>query len=502
MDPRAPQPWQLIRLVTCHIQATVEHQDRLGFGIGDSDIGCLTSESLPAERPFYIHHLHHISTIDTPSVVRYAPFGITIANMATPLRSLLPRAPSRHLIKQRPNLRPQWLLAQSQHRRGYAAPLKAPDADDSKLKQLDPSALEIQHTTTPKSTLPHEQLIFGRNFTDHMLSIEWTASSGWLPPRITPYQNLSLDPATCALHYAFEAFEGMKAYKDREGNVRLFRPDKNMERMNKSVARIALPTFDGSKMIDLIKQFCRLEERFIPSARGYSLYIRPNMIGTQRTLGVGPPGSALLYVIASPVGPYYPTGFKAISLEATTYAVRAWPGGVGASKLGANYAPCIVPQMQAARRGFQQNLWLFEEAGEDWVTEVGTMNLFAAIKGRDGTPELLTAPLDGTILEGVVRDSILALARERLVPEGWKVSERRFHMREVEEAAKEGRLMEVFGSGTAAVVSPVRSIGYQGRLIECGLPADKEVGPVTQRMKDWIEGIQYGEEQHPWSVEV
>lgn len=232
------------------------------------------------------------------------------------------------------------------------------------------------------------------------------------------------------------------------------------------------------------------------------------MIGTQRTLGVGPPGSALLYTIASPVGPYYPTGFKAISLEATTYAVRAWPGGVGASKLGANYAPCIVPQMQAAQRGFHQNLWLFEDVDErtgrkeDFVTEVGTMNLFACIQNKDGQKELMTAPLDGTILDGVVRDSILALARERLVPEGWKVSERRFTMREVAEAADEGRLLEVFGSGTAAVVSPVRSIGWNGKLINCGLPEDREVGEVTKRMKDWIEGIQYGEEEHEWSWKV
>lgn len=232
------------------------------------------------------------------------------------------------------------------------------------------------------------------------------------------------------------------------------------------------------------------------------------MIGTQRTLGVGPPGSALLYAIASPVGPYYPTGFKAISLEATTYAVRAWPGGVGSSKLGANYAPCIVPQMQAATRGFHQNLWLFTDIDEatgqkeDFVTEVGTMNLFACVVNKEGQKELMTAPLDGTILEGVVRDSILDLARERLVPEGWKVSERKFHMRELAEASMEGRLLEVFGSGTAAVVSPVRSISYKGELVGCGLPENEEVGPVTKRFKDWIEGIQYGEEEHPWSVKL
>src|ERR1700712_5516999 len=230
--------------------------------------------------------------------------------------------------------------------------------------------------------------------------------------------------------------------------------------------------------------------------RGYSLYLRPTMIGTQRTLGVGPPGSALLYVICSPVGPYYPTGFKAVSLEATDYAVRAWPGGVGDKKLGANYAPCILPQMQAASRGYHQNLWLFGE--EEYVTEVGTMNLFAAIKNKDGTNELLTAPLDGTILEGVTRDSILSLAKERLVPKGWRVEERKFTMPEVAEAAKEGRLLEIFGSGTAAVVSPVRKISWKGQIVNCGLDEHLEAGPIAQQMMDWMAAIQYGEEDHPW----
>jgi len=222
------------------------------------------------------------------------------------------------------------------------------------------------------------------------------------------------------------------------------------------------------------------------------------MIGTQRTLGVGPPGSALLYLIASPVGPYYPTGFKAVSLEATDYAVRAWPGGVGDTKLGANYAPCIVPQMAAASRGFHQNLWLFGE--EEYVTEVGTMNLFTAMKDKDtGVPTLITAPLDGTILEGVTRDSVLGLAKERLEPKGWKIEERSYTMQEVADAAEDGRLLEVFGSGTAAVISPVRRISWKGRLISCGLEDNVEAGPVAQQMKDWIEGIQYGEEDHKWS---
>lgn len=331
-----------------------------------------------------------------------------------------------------------------------------------------------------------------------MMTIEWTQSDGWLPPSIVPYQNLSLDPATCVFHYAFEAFEGMKAYKDKSGNIRLFRPDKNMERLNKSAARIALPNFSSEALVELIAKFAKLEERFIPDQRGYSLYIRPTLIGTQKTLGISQPGSALFFVIASPVGPYYPTGFKAVSLEATDYAVRAWPGGVGDKKLGANYAPCIVPQMEAAKRGFQQNLWLF--GPDEEITEVGTMNLFVAMKNKEtGQKELITAPLDGTILEGVTRDSILSLARERLAPEGWLISERKITMKQLHEASLEGRLMEVFGAGTAAIVAPVRKISWRGELVDCGLHDHEESGEIALQMKSWIEDRQYGDEEHEWS---
>lgn len=221
------------------------------------------------------------------------------------------------------------------------------------------------------------------------------------------------------------------------------------------------------------------------------------MIGTQPTLGVGAPGSALLYVICCPVGPYYATGFKAVTLEATDYAIRAWPGGVGDKKLGANYAPCIVPQMQAASRGCQQNLWLFGD--EQYITEVGTMNIFLAVRNPDtGKKELLTPPLDGTILEGVTRDSILQLARERLVPDGWDVLERKFTMNDVAQASKDGRIIEVFGAGTAAIVSPVRNIMWRGKSVDCGLQIGQEAGPVTQKIKSWMEAIQYGDEKHPW----
>ncbi|KAM0255372.1 hypothetical protein ACHAQJ_005814 [Trichoderma viride] len=379
--------------------------------------------------------------------------------------------------------------------------VKAEAASTSKQRPLDASRLTVEQTKAPKSLSKPEDLIFGKEFTDHMLAIEWNKEDGWLEPRITPYQNLSLDPATCVFHYAFECFEGMKAYRDKNGDIRLFRPDKNMARLNKSAARIALPTFEPTAFVELISKLTKLDARFIPAHRGYSLYLRPTLIGTQSTLGVGAPGSALLYVIASPVGPYYPTGFKAVSLEATNYAVRAWPGGVGDKKLGANYAPCIVPQLEAASRGYQQNLWLFGE--EEYVTEVGTMNMFAAIKDKvTGQKELVTAPLDGTILEGVTRDSILQLARERLAPEGWKISERKYTMQELADASKEGRLMEAFGAGTAAIVSPVRRIAWKDELVDCGLKETEESGEIALKMKEWMEEIQYGDIEHEWSVKV
>lgn len=274
-----------------------------------------------------------------------------------------------------------------------------------------------------------------------------------------------------------------------------------MARLNTSSSRIALPTFSAEEMIKCISAFVSVDQKFIPSKRGYSLYLRPTMIGTQRTLGVGPPGSALLYVIASPVGPYYPTGFKAVSLEASGKYVRAWPGGVGNMKLGSNYAPCIRPQMEAASRGFHQNLWLFGEEG--YVTEVGTMNLFTAWWRSDGQKELVTPPLDGTILEGVTRDCLLSLAREFLTKEGWVVSERKYTIAEVAKAADEGRLIEAFGSGTAAVVSPIRKITWDGgvagtRDINVPLQEGKEAGVVAERMWKWMEERQYGDVETDW----
>ncbi|ODV79790.1 branched-chain amino acid transaminase [Suhomyces tanzawaensis NRRL Y-17324] len=367
----------------------------------------------------------------------------------------------------------------------------------SGLARLDASKTIIEKTTSPIAKLPKDQLVFGQSFTDHMVEIEWDAKKGWAAPRISPYKNLSLDPATIVFHYGFELFEGLKAYKDSNGNIRTFRSDKNMLRMNQSAERIALPNFDGEELMKVIDKFLVLDQAFVPEGAGYSLYLRPTMIGTSVGLGVGTPDKALIFVIASPVGPYYSTGFKPVALEATDYAVRAWPGGVGNKKLGANYAPCIQPQTQAASRGYQQNLWLFGEEG--YITEVGTMNAFFVFQNEDGKKELATAPLDGTILEGVTRDSVLQLARERLPADEWIISERKFTIGEVKERAAKGQLVEAFGAGTAAVVSPIDRIGWKGEDIAVPVAAGNS-GELTAQVAEWIRQIQYGETSYKdWS---
>jgi branched-chain amino acid aminotransferase len=207
----------------------------------------------------------------------------------------------------------------------------------------------------------------------------------------------------------------------------------------------------------------------------------------------------MLYVIASPMGNYFTSGPRAVSLEATASPVRAWPGGVGDCKFSGNYAPSIVPQEESGSRGFQQNLWLLAEGENTYVTEAGTMNIFIVrINKQDGIKELVTPPLDGTILPGVTRESVLELAKERLVPQGWRVLEKKVLMSDLEKASSEGHLLEVFGTGTAAVVSPVRSIQWRGKTLNCGLENDVEAGPVSLLMKEWIENIQYGRTKHQW----
>ncbi|KAK2462097.1 hypothetical protein APHAL10511_006560 [Amanita phalloides] len=371
--------------------------------------------------------------------------------------------------------------------------------------RLHTHALRIAHSPAPRPIPPASSLVFGHTFTDHMLTIPWSLSKGWGTPEIKPYGPLALEPSTSVLHYAQTIFEGMKAYRSDSGRILLFRPDMNMKRMNVSAQRIALPTFDGNSLLHLIKELIRIDKHWIPKEPDHSLYVRPTMIGTQRTIGVCPPTEALLFVICSPVGPYYPNGFKPVSLFGTTEYIRAAPGGTGAYKLGVNYAPGIMPQQKAAELGYTQNLWL--HGPEHYLTEVGTMNMFVVFRKDDGTLELVTPPLDGMILPGVTRDSVLALARDHAsgnlrlsaLPDRFVVTERPVQMSEIKTAATTGSLVELFGAGTAAVISPVNRVGYLGEDIH--IPTgDGGMGIVARTMWKELVGRQTGAIPSDWSV--
>eukprot|EP01012_Entosiphon_sulcatum_P028613 TRINITY_DN3464_c0_g1_i1.p1 TRINITY_DN3464_c0_g1~~TRINITY_DN3464_c0_g1_i1.p1 ORF type:complete len:382 (+),score=71.05 TRINITY_DN3464_c0_g1_i1:31-1176(+) len=346
-------------------------------------------------------------------------------------------------------------------------------------------------STKPVVMPPLNTLQFGRKFSHHMLVCDWTRrEGGWGQPKIVPLQDFSMHPATSVLHYAIECFEGLKAYKDASGGLRLFRPDMNGRRLRTSTARLALPDIEVSEFVEALKLLVRIEKDWIPQEKGYSLYIRPTCISTDPFLGVAAPDHARFFVICSPVGPYYAEGFKPVRLLVEENNVRAWRGGTGAYKLGCNYAPTVQPQLAVQPKGYAQVLWL----ADGLVTEVGAMNFFVLWKTKEGKTELITAPLDmGTILPGVTRDCILSICRE------WKefdVTERPFHIDELAEAAREGRVLEAFGAGTAAIVSQVSCLGYRG--VDLNIPAPNK--SLALRLMDRILAIQYGEVEHEWSV--
>ncbi|ORX71871.1 cytosolic branched-chain-amino-acid aminotransferase [Linderina pennispora] len=362
---------------------------------------------------------------------------------------------------------------------------------------IDASKLTTTLTTTPKTIPALDKLSFGKNFTDHMLLIRYNEETGWQAPEIKPYGPLEIDPAAFVLNYSVEAFEGMKAFRSADGTINLFRPEKNMQRLSTSSQRIMLPEFDHEQLLQCIKELVKVDERFVPNEYGYSLYIRPNFIGTEPNLNLQYSREALLYVYLSPVGPYFP---RTVRLLANSKEARAWPGGVGNYKLGGNYAPAMRPAMEAVKEGFDQILWLL---GDDlYITEVGTMNFFIFWDNEDGDRELVTAPLDGVILPGVTRDSLLELARK------WgefKVSERRVTMPEMIKALEEGRLVEAFGAGTACVVCSIEDVSYEGKVYK--IPVDPNnpkavFGPLAKRLHAELLDIQYGRVASPWLVPV
>ncbi|GAA6005063.1 hypothetical protein JCM10207_008499 [Rhodosporidiobolus poonsookiae] len=375
---------------------------------------------------------------------------------------------------------------------------------------LDASQLVIERTSTPKTMPESSTLVFGQTFTDHMLTVPWSVTDGWGVPTIKPYGPLALDPSATVLHYAPTLFEGMKAYKDKQGRTRLFRPDLNMARMLRGAERMAFPSFEAEALIELIRKLVEVDERWVPTDPGCSLYIRPTMIGTRASLGVGPSTEVLLYVILSPVAKYYASGAKPISLLCSTRDVRAWPGGTGSFKFGSNYGPAVSAQMEAAKKGYQQVFWLFG----DRCTEVGMMNALIALQRPDGTVELVTPPLStGLVLPGVTRDSVLSLARAHAdasnpfrlegLPEKLVVSEREITMPEICAAAQDGTLKEVFGTGTAAIITSVERIGYEGVDVKVPVEGGAGFGPIAQTFYDALQAIQYGDEQYlDWSVLV
>ncbi|MFH2006697.1 MAG: branched-chain amino acid aminotransferase [bacterium] len=329
------------------------------------------------------------------------------------------------------------------------------------------------------------KLGFGQYLTDHMFMLDYAPDRGWHDPRIVPYGPLSLDPAALVLHYGQEIFEGLKAYHGRDGGVRLFRHRENLERLNRSCDRMVIPALDVDLLSDAVRQLVLLEREWIPRTEGCSLYIRPTVIATSAILGVRPSPNYLCYVIVGPVGAYYPEGFNPVGIWASSEYVRAVRGGVGEAKTGGNYAASLKAQAAAQAAGYSQVLWL-DALERRYVEEVGTMNIFFKI---DGT--VITSPLTGSILPGVTRYSVLTLLERWGVP----VQERLLGIDEIFEAGRQGTLEEVFGSGTAAIITPVKEIAYQGDKLPVG---DGTTGPVAQKLYDTILGIQYGYGEDPF----
>ncbi len=324
-----------------------------------------------------------------------------------------------------------------------------------------------------------ESLGFGQYFTDHMFLMDYYAGEGWVDPRIVPYGDLSLSPAAMCLHYGQEVFEGMKAYHTPDGKPVLFRPRKNFERLNVSNERLCIPALDVDFCVEAVKKLVALDEDWIPEGENTSLYIRPFIIAVDPKLGVHPGHHLMFIIIMSPVGSYYAEGINPVKIFVEQEYVRAVKGGMGFTKTGGNYAASLKGQEKANSMGYAQVLWL-DGVERRYIEEVGTMNVFFKIDG-----EVVTPALEGSILGGITRMSCLEYLRSK----GYKVSERKLSLEEVVEAAKNGKLDEAFGTGTAAVISPIGEliVGDEHIVINNG-----DIGPVAKELYDNIVGIQNG----------
>ncbi len=349
----------------------------------------------------------------------------------------------------------------------------------------------ITRTTSPKNKPDQDKLGFGKYFTDHMFIMDYTEGKGWHDLRIVPYGPLQLDPSTMVLHYGQAIFEGLKAYKAKDGSIQLFRPYKNMERINISNERMCIPPVDPETCVQAVKAVVDIDRSWIPTAEGTSLYVRPFIIATDPYLGVKPSSTYMFIIILSPVGAYYPQGINPVKIYVEDKYVRAVKGGTGFAKTPGNYASSIKAQMEAYEKGYIQVLWL-DGIEKKYIEEVGSMNVFFKING-----EIVTPSLEGSILAGITRDSSIRL----LTKWGHKVTERRITISEIFDAHSKGILNEAFGTGTAAVISPVGELNWEGRRIVIN---NGEIGETSLKLYKTITGIQNGDiaDDMGWIVKV
>ncbi|MCC8192113.1 MAG: branched-chain amino acid aminotransferase [Ruminococcus sp.] len=352
--------------------------------------------------------------------------------------------------------------------------------------------LEIKYELTKnlkEKPADETKLGFGHIFTDHMFVMNYDTGKGWNNARIVPFGDISLSPAAMCLHYGQEIFEGLKAYRTAEGKVQLFRPDENFKRMNISAERMVIPQIDEEFCLYAMKELLKVEEDWVPSVEGASLYIRPYIFAIDPYVGVKPADHYLFIIILSPSGAYYSTGLNPVKIYVENKYVRAVRGGTGFAKTAANYAISLAGQEEASKQDYEQVLWL-DGVERKYVEEVGSMNIFFVIDGK-----VITPALTGSVLSGITRKSAIEICKKR----GYEVEERRITIEEVAEAYDNGKLDEVFGTGTAAVISPVGHLKWGDKIMTVN---DNKIGKVSQMLYDTMTGIQWGKipDEFGWIV--
>ncbi|AQQ54849.1 branched-chain amino acid aminotransferase [Planococcus lenghuensis] len=356
---------------------------------------------------------------------------------------------------------------------------------------MSENTLQLTKSENQKAKPASDQVPFGTTFTDHMFVMDYEEGQGWHNPQIVPYGPLELDPAAMVFHYGQSVFEGLKAYRTADDRILLFRPDKNLQRLNLSSDRLSIPPIDEEEVMAYLQQLVSLEQDWVPSTPGTSLYIRPFIISTEPNLAVGPSRKYKFMVILSPVGSYFAGGLKPVIIHVEDQFTRAVKGGTGMAKTAGNYSAGYQAQASAKKKGNADVLWL-DGIEKKYIEEVGSMNIFFKIDGEVVTPEL-----NGSILKGVTRMSIIELLRSWDIP----VTERRVAIDELHRLYEEGKVEEIFGTGTAAVISPVGELNWMGRKMVIN---NHEIGELSQRLYDTVTGIQTGKLEDPfgWVVEV